>query len=133
MDHQFRMKLNVDGIEYPCDVGFNVIDKGTIFARAEDDWFTDPPERPAIKFSYIEDFDIEEIPSFEVTFLSVYGPEEEGDANTPEEVDAYFVMHPGTKEQVMNAVETYCKTDLVRDIKKNGFESTDAYDVHITD
>lgn len=130
--YDIEIKLNVDGKEYPCDIGFNIVDKGTIFIDVEQDWITDPPEMPAISASYVENVEVEEIPSFEVVFLYVNSPIP-GDANSVEEVDAYFVMNPGTKDQVMKAVEKYCTTDLVRDVEDNDFESTGAYDVHITE
>ena len=132
MDYEFSMQLNVDGTKYPCDVRFSIMNKGTIFALIEDDWITDPDGmRPSVKQEYIESLDVEELPTFEVGYLSVYDQSPD-DATTPEEVDAYFVMHPGTKDQVMVAVERYCKTELVDDVMNKGAEPTYAYDVHIT-
>ena len=131
MDYEFRMQLNVDGNTYQCDVGFNIVHKGTIFALIEDDWITDPDGmRPSVKQEYIERLDVDEAPSFEVDYLSVYDQSPD-DATTPEEVDAYFVMHPGTKDQVMAAVERYCETTLVDEVMNKGAEPTVAYDVHI--
>lgn len=130
MDYEFRMQLNVDGNKYQCDVGFNIVHKGTIFALIEDDYMTDPDGmRPAVKQEYVERLDVDELPTFEVDYLSVYDQSPD-DATTPEEVDAYFVMHPGTKDQVMDAVERYCETSLVDDVMHNGAEPTAAYYVH---
>lgn len=130
--YDIEIKLNVDGNEYPCDIGFEIVDKGTIFVDVVQDWITDPPEMPAISTSYVENVDVEDIPSFKVVFLYVKSPTRVF-TDSVEEVDAYFVMNPGTKDQVMKAVENYCTTDLVREVEDNDFESTGAYDVHITE
>ena len=130
--YDIEIKLNVDGNEYRCDIGFNIIDKGTIFIDVEEDWITDPPELYAVSSSYVKRVELEDLPSFEVIFLYINSPIPV-DATSAEEVDAYFVMNPGTREQVMEAVEKYCKIDLVGHVEDNGFESTGAYDVHETE
>lgn len=130
-NYDFDVTLNIDGTRY--DVGVNIISKGTIYLETEEEWLTDPPGYPPVSMGhYISRSVVEETPEWKIVRMDIYGDEGWTEVVGPEEVNSYMTLNPDKKRVIEEYVEQHCKQDLADDAIDYG-DSTDAYDVHISD
>jgi hypothetical protein len=96
----FDITLNIDGIKHI--VGVKITNKGTITVNTEEEWHTDPPEQPHVSAGFfLTDYEIEEMPEWEITWIWVY----EGGNNRPiemegEGVNDYFILNPEKRKLI---------------------------------
>jgi hypothetical protein len=125
-EYELTINITMNGVEHVCDIGFDIISKGTIYVGIETDWMTDPPERPAVRMDYIDtdSAEVEEYPEFEVVWLDIWektGLKEEMEFHGKEEVDSFFVLNPDLKKTIIDAVEKYLER-LADDLDSHAYD-----------
>lgn len=125
-EYELTINITMNGVEHVCDIGFDIISKGTIYVGIETDWVTDPDGMPPVRMDYIDtdSAEIDSIPEFEVVWLDIWekaGRKEEMEFNGKEEVDSFFVLNPDLKKTIIDAVENYVEK-LADDLDKHAYD-----------
>jgi hypothetical protein len=127
----FDIALKIDGVEYL--IGAKVTNRGTITVNVEEDWYTDPPEQPPVSAGYLmTDYEIEEMPEWEVLWIWVYeNGNKEPTEIEGEKVNDYFILNPEKKKLIDQYIES--KLNGYAEGAANEMQSDFAFDVSINE